>query len=141
MLSAGDQMGYWEPRVLPPATSSHSSHLHHHRTNMDLRKFVSKPFKKLKHRLAERSRKRGGGSGSESDRDRREANIEGTEASQRSSRLHSEVEVAESQAPAQPLDGPNRERDSNDVKGKKVDRVDSPISPPPILPDGGSESK
>ena len=107
---------------------------------MGLGKTLLKPLKKLRHRLAERSRKRGGGSGSESDRDRREANIEGTEASQRSSRLHSEVEVAESQNPAQPLDGPNREGDSNDVKGKKVDRVDSAISPPPILPDGGSES-
>ena len=106
---------------------------------MGLGKTLLKPFKKLRHRLAEGSRKRGGGSGSESDRDRREANTEGTEASQ-SSRLHSEVEVAESQAPAQPLDGPNREGDSNDVKGKKVDRVDSAISPPPILPDGGSES-
>ena len=128
-------MGHWEPRVLPPATSSHSSHIHQHRTDMGLGKTLLKPFKKLRHRLAEGSRKRDGGSGSESDRDRRETNTEGTEASQRSSRLHSE-----GQALAQPLDGPNREGDSNDVKGKKVDRVDSAISPPPILPDGGSES-
>ena len=130
-LSAGDQMGYWEPRVLPPATSSHSSHLHHHRTNMDLRKSLSKPFKKVKQKLARRSHKQDSGSGSKNDRDRREADIEGTETSQRSSRLHSEVEAAES--------GPNRE-DSNDVKGKEVDRVDSPIPQPPILPDGGSKS-
>ena len=99
---------------------------------MGLGKTLLKPFKKLRHRLAEGSRKRGGGSGSESDRDRREANIEGTEASQRSSRLHLEVEAVES--------GPNQEGDSNEVKGKKVDQVDLPISPPPILPDGESES-
>ena len=80
----------------------------------------------------EGSRKRGGGSRSESNRDRREASFEGTEASQRSSRLHSEVEAVES--------GPNREGDSNNVKGKKVGRVNSPISQPPIPPDGGSES-
>ena len=139
-MSADDQMGHLESRVLPPATSAHSSHIHQHRTNMGLGKTLLKPLKKLRHRLAERSRKRGGGSGSESDRDRREANIEGTEASQRSSRLHSEVEVAESQTPAQPLDGPNREGYPNDVKVKKVGRVDSPISPPPIPPDGGSKS-
>ena len=121
-----------ESRVLPPATSSQSSHLRQHRTDMDLRKSLSNPLKKVKQRLVRRSHKQDNGSGSKNDRDRREVNIEGGEASQRSSRLYSEVEAVES--------GPNREGDSNDVKGKKVNRVDSPISPPSILPDEESES-
>ena len=88
---------------------------------MDLRKSLSKPFKKLKHRLAEGNRKRDGRSGSENDREGRETDIEESEASQRNSRLHSEVEdVVESR--------PNQEGDSTHVKGKRIAQVDSSAS-------------
>lgn len=114
-------------RVLPPATLSQSSHLHRNRIDMDFRKSLSKPFKKLKHRLAEGSRKRDGRSGSENDRDGRETNVEGSEAGQTNSRLHSEVEdVVDS--------GLNQEGGSKDVKEKKVGQVGSSASTPPISP-------
>jgi hypothetical protein len=105
----------------------HSSPHHHLRrpnTKMDFRKSFSKPFKKLKHRLAEgSSRKRDVRSGSENDREGGEVGVEGSEASQRNSRLHSEVgDMVES--------GPRREGD--DVEGKKVGRVDPPTSTPSI---------
>ena len=123
-------------RVLPPATSSQSSHPHRYCIDMNLRKILSKPFKpfkKLKHRFRGGSRKRDGRSGSENDREGRDADIEGSEAGQRNSRLQSEVEdVVDS--------GPNQEGVSNDVEGKKVGQVDSSASTPPISPGEEPES-
>ena len=60
---------------------------------MDFRKSFSKPFKRLKDKLPGGSRKRDGRFGSEDGRSRREADVEGSEASQRNSHLHSEVDV------------------------------------------------
>ena len=98
---------------------------------MDLRKSLSKPFKKLKHRLTKGNRKRDGGSGREDSREGRETDVEGSEASQMSSRLHSEVgDMIESR--------PGREETSNDVKGKKFDRVVSLTSSPSISHGGES---
>ena len=94
---------------------------------MDLRKSLSKPFKKLKHRLAEGRRKRDRGSEGEDDREGREADARASETSQRSSHLHPEVEDAVES-------GPSRERDS--VKGEEVGQVNPPISTPSILHHG-----
>jgi hypothetical protein len=62
---------------------------------MDLRKALSKPFKKAKQKLAEVGRKRDGRSGSDNSRGGREADTEGNEASKRSSHMHLEVEGEE----------------------------------------------
>ena len=98
---------------------------------MDLRKSFSKPFRKLKHRLTKGNRKPGGGSGRDDNREGRETDVEGSEASQMNSRLHSEVEdVVESR--------PGLEENSDGVKGKEVDQVDSSTSPPPIAHGGES---
>jgi hypothetical protein len=94
---------------------------------MDLRKSLSKPFKKLKHRLAEGHRKRDRGSRGEDDREGRGTDARGSETSQRSSHLHPEVEdVVES--------GPSREREC--VEGEEVGQVNPPISTPSILHGG-----
>ena len=98
---------------------------------MDFRKSFSKPLKKLKHRLTKGNRKPGGGSEREDNREGRETDVEGSEASQRNSHLHSEVEdVVESR--------PGPEENSDGVKGKEVDQVDSSTSPPPIAHGGES---
>ena len=98
---------------------------------MDFRKTFSKPLKKLKHRLTEGNRKPDGRSGREDNGEGRETDVEVTEASQMSSRLHSEVEdMMESRR--------GREETSNDVKGKKFGRVDSLTSPPSISQGGES---
>ena len=100
---------------------------------MDFQKSLSKPFKKLKHRLTKGNRKRDGGSGREDDLKGRATDVERSEASQMNSRLHSEVEdVVESQ--------PGREENSDDVKGKEVGWVDSSTSPPSISHAGESGS-
>jgi hypothetical protein len=93
---------------------------------MGIRDSVSKPFKKLKHRLARGSRKRDGGSGSESNREGRETDVEGSEASRRNSNLHPEVEGAVES-------GPSREGNGGD--GKRVGQVDPPTSTPSISHD------
>jgi hypothetical protein len=86
---------------------------------MDLRKSFSKPFKKAKQKLAEVGRKRDRKPGSESNRQGREPDVEGSEASQRNSRLYLEAEdVVES--------GPSQEGD--DVDWEKVGRVDPAVS-------------
>ena len=116
----------WRPNGAFGTTGSAACHLitlespiHQHHTDMGLGKSLLEPFKKLKHGLTGVNCTQGEGSGNENDRERGEANIERSEASQRSSRLHSEVEVVEI--------GSNQEGDSNDV--------DSLISPTPIPPD------
>ena len=94
---------------------------------MDSRNPFSKGLKKLKHKLAEGSRKLDPRPERENDREKREANVERGGASQRNSHLHSEVEdVVES--------GPNREE--NDVDGKEVGQIDPPASAPSILHSG-----
>jgi hypothetical protein len=85
---------------------------------MDLRKSLSKPFKKARQKLAEVGRKRDKKSGGEPD-------VEGSEASQRSSRLYLDVgDAVES--------GPSRE--GEDVGGEDVGRVDPPASTLSIPP-------
>ena len=97
--------------------------LHRHSTEMDLRKSILKPFKKLKNRFAESIRKRKQGSRSDSNREGRETDVEESEADQ-SSHLHSETEdVAKS--------GPSREE--NVVEGENVAQVNRPTSTPSIL--------
>ena len=85
---------------------------------MDFRKSFSKPFKKLKDKLPGGSRKRDGRSGSEDGRNRREADVEGSEARQRNSHLHSEVDVG-----GAVNSGPSREE--SNVDGKKPALVDA----------------
>lgn len=95
-------------------------HRHRHRssTDMDSRNPFSRGFKKLKHKLMGGNRKRGGRSGNENDQGGREADVEASEASQRSSRLHPEVEGVES----------GSSREGNDVDGNEVGRFDPPTS-------------
>jgi hypothetical protein len=85
---------------------------------MDLRKSLSKPFKKARRKLAEVGRKR-------DKKSRREPDVEGSEASQRSSRLYLEAEDAVES-------GPSREGD--DVSGEDVGWVDPPASTLSIPP-------
>jgi hypothetical protein len=97
---------------------------------MDLRRSFLKPFKKLKHKLAKGNRKRDDRSGSETDQEGRGTDIEGSEASQRNSRLHLGVEdMVES--------GPSRE--GGGVDGEEVSQVGPPTSTPPI-PHSGEPS-
>jgi hypothetical protein len=90
-------------------------HLRRPSIDMDFRKFLSRLFKKLKHRLVGGSRGRGGRSGSENNREGGVADVDGSESSQRNSRLHSEVDVEDVME-----GGSSRER--SDVDGKKVGR-------------------
>ena len=89
---------------------------------MGIRDSLSKPFKKLKNRLAEGIRRRKEGSRSDSHREGGETDIEESEADQ-SSHLHPETEgVAKS--------GPSREE--NDGEGEKAVEVNPPTSTPSI---------
>jgi hypothetical protein len=88
---------------------------------MDSRNPFLKGFKKLKRKLAG-GRKRDGRSGSDNDLEGREADVEGGEASQRSSRPHPKVGGAGI--------GPGQE--GNEVDGKKVGQVNPPTSTPSI---------
>jgi len=89
---------------------------------MDLRDSVSKPFKKLKHRLTKGSRKRKEGSEGDKNREGKGTNVEGSGAGQ-SSHLHPETEgVATS--------GPSREE--NNGGGGNIVEVNPPTSAPPI---------
>jgi hypothetical protein len=82
---------------------------------MDLRNSFLKPFKKAKQRIKGGRLKRDRGSESKNDRGGKEADAEGSEVSQRNSRLHSEAEdVVES--------GPSRE--GKDVDEKEVGQID-----------------
>ena len=94
---------------------------------MDPRNPFSKGFKKLKRKFAGggRRRKRDGRSGNETDQG--ESDVEGSEASQRNSRLHPEVEDVES--------GPSRE--GNDVGGEEVGRMINPPASTPSTPHSG----
>jgi len=94
---------------------------------MDIRDSVSKPFKKIKNRLAKAIHKRKEGSGGDSHQEEEETDVEESEAGQ-SSHLHPETEgVAKS--------GPSREE--NDGEGGKDVEVNSPTSAPSIS-HGGS---
>ena len=96
--------------------------LHRHNTDMDLRNSISKPFKKLKNRLAKGSRKRKEGSKGDNSQKGRETDVEESEVYQ-SSHLHPGTEdVAKS--------GPSREE--NDGEGKKGVQVNPPTSTPSI---------
>lgn len=90
---------------------------------MNLREWFLRPFKKAKQKLTGDRRKRDGGSESETDQGGGAVDVERSEASQRNSRPHSEVEgVVES--------GPSRER--NVICGDKIGRVGLPTSAPSI---------
>ena len=119
---------HWKLSITSVRRSDDSNRLqpHHHQprpnTNMDSRNPFSRGFRKLKHKLAGGHRKRDGRS-SENEQGEREADVEGSEASQMNSRLHSEVEdVVES--------GPSRE--GNGV-AEEVDQV-NPSRPTPSIP-------
>ena len=101
---------------------------------MDFRKSLSKPFKKLKGKLPGGTRKRDGRSGNENDRKLGEADVEGSEASQRDSYLHSEVDV-------ESVVGSVPGREGIDVDGNEAAPVDDPPTPtPPISQSGKSDS-
>ena len=108
---------------------------YHHRdstrrnTNMDFRDSVSKPFKKLKHRLKEHRRKREGGSKSDTIRGREEYDTEENETGQRS-RPPPEAE-------GMPESGPSGEKKDGD--DKRVVQVDPPTSAPSISPNDGGK--
>ena len=91
---------------------------------MDSRNPFSKGLKKLKHKLAEGSRKLDPRPERENDREKREADVERGGASQRNSHLHSEVEDVVESRPS---------REENDVDGKEVGQIDPPASAPSIL--------
>lgn len=96
--------------------------LYQHSTDMDLRDSISRPFKKLKHRLTKGNRKRKDGSKSDDNRGGGGDGAEGSEAGQ-SSYLHPETEdVAESRPSQEEKDGDS----------KKVVQVDPPASTPSI---------
>jgi hypothetical protein len=100
---------------------------HHHRQrssiSMDLRKPLSRLFKKVKQKLVEVGRKQDRKSGSGNDWGERETNLEGSQASQRNSHLHLEADDVES--------GPSQE--GNDVDEEEVSQVNPPTSTPSIL--------
>jgi len=102
---------------------------------MDLRKSLSKPFKKLKDKFPGGGHKRDGRSASKDSRGGGVADIEGGEVSQRNSFLPSEVSIEGSVG-----GGPGGE--GSNVDGKKVVLVDvdPPVSTPSIShigePDG-----
>jgi hypothetical protein len=91
--------------------------------NMDSRNTFSKGFKKLKHKLTGGNRKQGGRYGSENDQGVREADVGESEASQKNSRLHSEIEDAVESGPS---------REENDADAKEVGLVGPPASTPSI---------
>ena len=89
---------------------------------MDLRDSISKPFKKLKHRLRKGSRKQKEETGSDNNRGGRGHDTRGSEIGQ-SPHLHPQTEdVAES--------GPSREDQDGD--SGEVVQVDPPTSTPSI---------
>ena len=96
--------------------------LRRRKTNMDLRNSISKPFKKLKRRIAEGSRKRKEGSGGDVNKKERKTNVEGTEAGQ-SSHLHPKAEAVAKSGPG---------RDDDDGEGEQVVQVNPPASTPSI---------
>ena len=97
---------------------------------MDFRKALSKPFKKLKDRLPGGRHKRDGRSGDGNDGRGGEADVEGSEASQRNSYLPSEVDVGGAVE-----SGPGQE--GNDADGKETAPVaDPPASTPSISQSG-----
>ena len=106
-------------------------HLRRPCTDMDPQSLL-KPFKKLKHRLARGSRKRDGGSGSESNRGERETNVEGSQASGRTSHLHSEVDGGAVGS------GPSLEGNGGD--GRRVDQAHPPTSTPSVPHDREPDS-
>ena len=99
---------------------------------MDFRRSFSKPFKRLKGKLPGGSRKRDGRSGGEDGRKGREADVDESEANQRNSYLHSEVEVDDTVE-----SGPSRE--VNEKKTAFVD-VNPPMATPSIPHIGEPES-
>jgi hypothetical protein len=109
--------------------SSHH-HLHRSSTNMGLRKSFLKLFKKVRRKFTGGRHERDGGSGNDTDQVQGEAEVEGSNATQRNTRLHLEVEDAEIR--------PGRE--GTDVEGKKVGQVNPPTSTPSIPHSGGSDS-
>jgi len=95
---------------------------------MDFRKSFSKPFKKLKDKLPGVSRKRDGRSESELDRGKgKEADVEGSEASQTNSYLHLEGSVEGAVE-----SGPHPEERNVDWKGVTLVDVNPPTSAPSI---------
>ena len=93
---------------------------------MDLRKAFLKPFKKLKGKLPGGRRKGDGGSGSESDRGSGETGVEGSGASQRTSFMHSAVDVR-SALESRPT------REGKNVDGKEAAPVDDPLTSTPSI--------
>ena len=99
---------------------------------MDFRKTLSKPFKKLKVRLPGGRHKRDGRSGDGNDGKGGEADVEGSEASQRNSYLQSEVDVGGAVE-----SGPSQE--GNDADRKEVAPAsDPPVSTPSISAQSGN---
>lgn len=97
--------------------------LHRRNTDMDLRDSISKPFKKLKHRLSKGSRKRKEGSGGEDIGDGREHDTEGRETDQSFHLPHPETgNVAET--------GLSQEKGEDN--SKEVVQVDLPTPTPSI---------
>ena len=89
---------------------------------MDLRDSISRPFKKLKHRLTKGNRKRKDETGSDSNRGGEGDGAEESEAGQ-SSYLHPETEDVAETRPSQ---------EEKDGDSKKVAQVDPPTSMPSI---------
>ena len=88
---------------------------------MDLRKPFSKPFKKLRDKFPGGNDGRDGRSWSKDSREGREADVEGSEAGQRNSRPHLEVDIGGAVEIGASQEG-------NNVDGKKIALID--VNPP-----------
>jgi hypothetical protein len=100
----------------------HHLNSNQHNTDMGIRDSVSKPFKKLKHRLAEGIHKPEEGSRSDSHLERRKTDAEESEAGQSSHLYPKSEDVTKS--------GPSRE--DNDSEGEQPIQVNPPTSARPI---------
>jgi len=96
---------------------------------MGIRDSVSKPFKKLKNRLAEGVHRRKEGPEGDSHHEGEEIDAEESEAGQ-SSHLHPETEGVAKSGPSQ---------GENDSKGGKAVEVNPPTSAPSISHNDGEE--
>ena len=97
---------------------------------MDLRKSFLKPFKRLKEKLPGDRRKRDGRSEGGNDGKGGETDVEGSEASQRNSSLHPEVDIG---GPVER--GPSREGDN--VDGEGLGPIDDPPKSTPLISQSG----
>jgi len=97
---------------------------------MDLRKSFLKPFRKLKDKLLGDRRKRDGRSRSETEGKGGKSEVEGSEASQRSSSMHPDIDIEDAMESGPIGEGSN-------VDGKGATPVDDPPTSTPSISRSG----